>query len=67
MFDNIGGKIKTLAEVVCTLGIVASVLAGTRRLLRNRFNDTFRSAYNWIGVFRIVAWWIFYVWFWSTD
>lgn len=27
MFDNIGGKIKTLAEVVCTLGIVASVLA----------------------------------------
>ena len=27
MFDNIGGKIKTLAEVVCALGIIASVLA----------------------------------------
>ena len=27
MFDNIGGKIKTLAEVVCGLGITLFVLA----------------------------------------
>lgn len=27
MFDNIGGKIKTLAEVVCRLGITLFVLA----------------------------------------
>ena len=26
MFNNIGRKLKTLAEIVCTLGIVASIL-----------------------------------------
>ncbi len=26
MFDNIGKKLKTLAEIVCTLGIISSVL-----------------------------------------
>ena len=28
MFDNIGGKIKTLATVVCWIGIVVSVIYG---------------------------------------
>ena len=28
MFDNIGGKIKTLAKVVCWIGIIASCLCG---------------------------------------
>ncbi len=28
MFDNIGGKIKTLAKVLCWIGIVASVIGG---------------------------------------
>lgn len=28
MFDNIGGKIKTLAQIICWIGIVASVLIG---------------------------------------
>ena len=28
MFDNIGGKIKSLAQVVCWIGIVCSVLYG---------------------------------------
>ena len=28
MFDNIGGKIKALAKVVCFLGIAGSVIAG---------------------------------------
>lgn len=28
MFDNIGGKIKTLAKVICWLGIIASVIIG---------------------------------------
>ena len=27
MFDNIGGKIKTLAKVLCWIGIVGSVIA----------------------------------------
>ena len=28
MFSNIGGKIKTLAKVLCWIGIVASVIGG---------------------------------------
>ena len=28
MFDNIGGKIKTLAKVLCWIGIVLSVIFG---------------------------------------
>lgn len=28
MFDNIGGKIKTLAQVVCWIGIICSVIFG---------------------------------------
>ena len=28
MFENIGGKIKTLAKVFCALGIVVSVISG---------------------------------------
>lgn len=28
MFDNIGGKIKSLAQVVCWIGIIASVICG---------------------------------------
>ena len=28
MFDNIGGKIKTLAQVICWIGIIASVVFG---------------------------------------
>ena len=28
MFDNIGGKIKTLAKVVCWIGIIACIITG---------------------------------------
>ena len=28
MFDNIGGKIKKVAQIVCWIGIVASVISG---------------------------------------
>ena len=28
MFNNIGGKIKTLAKVICWIGIIASVIGG---------------------------------------
>ena len=28
MFDNIGGKIKTLAQVVCWIGIICAVIFG---------------------------------------
>ena len=38
MFDNIGGKIKTLAEVVCILGIVGSVLWAIATLLQSNYH-----------------------------
>ena len=28
MFDNIGGKIKALAKVICWIGIISSVISG---------------------------------------
>lgn len=30
MFDDIGGKIKTLAKITCGLGIAASIIARLR-------------------------------------
>ena len=38
MFNNIGGKIKTLAQVVCWLGIIASVIFGIILMLQNEDN-----------------------------
>ncbi|MBQ8748051.1 MAG: hypothetical protein IJZ08_09345 [Clostridia bacterium] len=32
MFNNIGGKIKTLAKVLCWTGIILSILVGNRRM-----------------------------------
>lgn len=37
MFDNIGKKIKSLAEVVTTLGIVFSILAGIVNMINTGF------------------------------
>ena len=35
MFDNIGSKIKSLAQVVCWIGIVASVIGGFSIIVSN--------------------------------
>lgn len=35
MFDNIGGKIKTLAQVVTWVGIIASVISGVALIAIN--------------------------------
>ena len=37
MFDNIGGKIKTLAQVVCWIGIIFSVFSGIAIIVEDNF------------------------------
>ncbi len=61
MFDNIGGKIKTLAEVVCILGIVGSVLWAIATLLQSNYHHVtilesililgLGSLGSWVGSF----------------
>lgn len=63
MFDNIGGKIKTLAVILCVLGIIAS-FAGAVALWAqsSRYNDTILEGVailvagcigSWVGSFFI--------------
>lgn len=58
MFDNIGGKIKTVAKVMCWIGIIASVIIGFVMLVQDE--DTafagiltmlFGSLGSWVGSF----------------
>ena len=58
MFDNIGGKIKTLAQVVCWIGIIASIIIGFVMMAQD--DDTiftgilimiFGSLGSWLGSF----------------
>ena len=58
MFNNIGSKIKTLAQVVCWLGIVICVIVGI--VLMSQDEETvgiglvvmiFGSLFSWIGSF----------------
>ena len=61
MFDNIGGKIKTLATVVCFLGIGASIIAASALWAQNdRYTPTIALGFgvliggclaSWIGSF----------------
>ncbi|MBR1585687.1 MAG: hypothetical protein IJ662_09125 [Clostridia bacterium] len=41
MFDNIGGKCKTLAKVLCWLGIIASIIGGIAMIVSgaNMYRD----------------------------
>lgn len=55
MFDNIGKKIKTLAQVVCWIGIIASVIAGLAALAVSILSGLLimglGSLASWIGSF----------------
>ena len=58
MFDNIGSKIKTLARIVCWLGIIISVISGLAIMVSNEetvFVGTLiillGSIGSWIGSF----------------
>lgn len=61
MFDNIGGKIKTTAKVVCWLGIIASVVVAIACWANgNPQDDGFGIGYliggslaSWVGSFLV--------------
>lgn len=59
MFNNIGRKIKTLAQVICWVGIIASIVAAIVVLSTRPRNDEWLallilvggSLFSWIGSF----------------
>lgn len=55
MFDNIGGKIKALAKVICWIGIIASCVVGFATLMKNPGTGLLiagvGSLSSWIGSF----------------
>lgn len=55
MFDNIGRKIKTLAKVLCWLGIIGSVIAAAV-MINSRYTET--QITGWIMFFAgpLVSW-----------
>jgi len=50
MFDNIGGKIKTLAVIICALGIIASVIAAIVIIVLAIENHITRDIYLGFGL-----------------
>ena len=59
MFNNIGSKIKTLAKVICWLGIIISVIAGIFGIINGTEQSfvsgvitiIFGSLASWLGSF----------------
>lgn len=58
MFDNIGSKIKTAAEIIAVAGIVISVLLGITMILSANFlggavTAVVGSLLSWVGSFAL--------------
>lgn len=58
MFDNIGGKIKILAQVICWLGIIGSIISGLITMITDEdmiltglLIAVIGSLLSWIGSF----------------
>ena len=58
MFDNVGGKIKGFAKVVCWIGIIASVIGGIGMMIADEdmilygiFTAVGGTLASWIGSF----------------
>ena len=59
MFDNIGSKIKTLAKVVCWIGIIGSIIAGIAMIatlgevgvLSGLLTIVLGALLSWVGLF----------------
>ncbi len=47
MFDNIGSKIKTLAKVLCWLGIILSVISGIATIAAGANSGTSYNRYGY--------------------
>ena len=57
MFDNIGGKIKTLAVVLCILGMIASFVAAIFLWTQNsRYNSTILAGFLTLGGGCLISW-----------
>ncbi|HRX14067.1 MAG TPA: hypothetical protein P5087_03525 [Eubacteriales bacterium] len=50
MFENIGGKIKTLAIIICWVGIVVSVIAAIVIISLSIVNHITRDIYLGVGI-----------------
>ena len=60
MFDEVGGKIKVLAKVICVIGIIASVITGVVFMTRSHAAALLGlvimvagSLCSWVGTFFI--------------
>ena len=58
MFNNIGGKIKALAKVICWIGIIASVIGGIVLMIHDEdmilygiLTAVGGALFSWIGSF----------------
>lgn len=59
MFNNIGGKIKSLAKIVCWLGIISYIISGFSLILTNQqplvlvgiLIAVVGSLFSWISLF----------------
>ena len=56
MFDNIGGKIKTLAKVVCGIGMVVSIAYGLRTMDRSWSDDRILSGVIVMAIGCLISW-----------
>ena len=54
MFNNIGGKIKSLAQVVCWIGIICSVISGIAIMATDE--DLAFSGFVIIVIGSLVSW-----------
>lgn len=55
MFNNIGGKIKGLAEIICVIGIIASIYIGMKSVIMIQAVMIIvgGSLISWIGSFTL--------------
>ena len=56
MFNNIGGKIKALAKVLCWIGIVCSVISGIAMMLSQQTDQGVLAGIVTIIVGCLVSW-----------
>ena len=50
MFDNIGKKIKTLAKVICGIGIVASIIVAIIMFIISSMSYLQSVLFGWLGI-----------------
>ncbi|MFR5796171.1 MAG: hypothetical protein ACLUI3_11915 [Christensenellales bacterium] len=68
MFDDIGGKIKTLAKITCGLGIAASIIGDCAWMQNSNYNPTtIIGVCAGVGFAGFMDRFIFHLWIWSVD